>query len=380
MTTLMTTLVLLLALLAGSVRPAVAADAVLLTATAPGYTPGMAVAVTDTLALPEGASMTLLFRSGQILRLRGPFEGSLERIQATADKATVPALAQLFRLQGVDAAVIGGTRTTNTAEVHATGDLQVDPQRSATYCLGPSDVVWIGWPGTEGESYGVRRRSNTRAIVWPAGATRTAWPDDVPIEDGDRFEIVAGNTPRATLTFRVLPPNFPSDAAWVAAGILAGCHEQFDAPLRRLARAAVPPELWLTSDRGRAPVYRSGEPIRFTAQSDTDGWLYCVAVRSDQSAVPIFPAGAVDGARLRAAVPVSIPGGRRSGDIRTGPKGAERIACWLADRDISPELPHALLDAAAGHLPDRLAADLDAVFGSVSGAGIVRAELAITVE
>jgi hypothetical protein len=273
----------------------------------------------------------------------------------------------------VDATVIGGTRSTSTP-VRPTGDLQVDPQRSATYCLGPSDTVWIGRPETEGETYGVRRRSNTRVIAWPEGAARIAWPDDVPIEDADRFDIVAGSTPHATLTFRLLAADFSSEAAWVAAGVLAGCHEQFDARLRHLAHVAGPPELWLTSDRGRAPVYRSGDPIGLTVQSDADGWLYCIAVRSDQVAVPIFPAGAVDGARLRAAVPVSIPGRRRTGEIRTGPKGMERIACWLADRDISPDVPHALLDAAAGPLPDRAAAGLDAV------SGVVRTELAITVE
>ena len=175
MTALKTTLVLLLALLTGGVRPAMAAEAVLLTATVPGYAPGMVVAAADMLVLPEGASMTLLFRSGQILRLRGPFQGSLDHIQPPAGDATVPALARLFRLQGVDATVIGGTRTTNTSAMRAS-DLQVDPHRSATYCIGPSDTVWIGRPATEGEIYGVRRRSNTRAIAWPAGSVKSPGP------------------------------------------------------------------------------------------------------------------------------------------------------------------------------------------------------------
>ena len=59
-----------------------AADAVLLASTAPGYVPGMAIAATDPLVLPDGAAVTLLFRSGQMLHLRGPFNGSLERAQS----------------------------------------------------------------------------------------------------------------------------------------------------------------------------------------------------------------------------------------------------------------------------------------------------------
>jgi hypothetical protein len=385
MATRRTTLMLVLTLLAVSAtRLAKAEEAVLLTATAPGYAPGMAVTATDKLVLPEGTSITLLFRSGQMLRLRGPFEGSLDHVQPMAESSAVPTLAKLFRLQGVDATVIGGTRTLG-ATATVDGDVLVDPQRSATYCLGSQSTVWIARPQNEREgsaedSYGVRRRSSTRTISWTGGATRAAWPDDVPIEDGDHFTVVAGSAVRATVTFRVLGTGFPSEAAKVAAGVLAGCHEQFDEPLHHLALATVQPELWLTSERGRSPVYHPGETIRLSVQSNADGWLYCVAARDDKTMVPIFPAGAVDGARLRAAVPVSIPGSRRGGEVRAGGKGTERIACWLADRDISAELPHALLDPAAGRLPEGVASDLDSVFAAAGGQATVRGELAITVE
>jgi hypothetical protein len=373
----------LLALLLGSgllgSGPARAADAVLLASTAPGYAPGMAIAASDPLMLPEGASVTLLFRSGQMLRLRGPFEGTLERLQPSA-KTSVPALAQMFRLQGVDASVIGGTRTAGSIDVAGLAqDVAVEPLRSATYCLGPADAVWIRHPAAGG-AYGLRRRAGTRAITFPAGAERIEWPADVPIEDGDRFELVADGQVHATLGFHLLEASYPSAAAWVAAGILAGCHEQFDPELRRLGQESVPPELWLTSSHGRTPVYRAGEPIGLTVQADADGYLYCVVQRSDGNAVPLFPAGAVDGPRLRNAVPIAIPGERRRGAVLAGPPGTAQVACWLADRDISPELPHALLDPGAGRLPERLAAELDSVFAGVDGRALPKAVLTIRVE
>ena len=176
------------------------------------------------------------------------------------------------------------------------------------------------------------------------------------------------------------PSHYPSSAAWVAAGVLAGCHEQFDRELRRLAQEVVPPELWLTSSRGRTPVYQAGEPIELTVQADTDGYLYCVVRRDDGSTVPLFPAGAADGPRLKGAVPVAIPGERRQGSVLAGPPGMARVACWLADHDISPELPHALLDPAATRLPDRLSADLDAIFAGIGGATLPKAALTIRIE
>jgi Domain of unknown function (DUF4384) len=365
---------------AGAAR---AEEAVLLASTAPGYTPGMVVAAGEPLLLPEGASVTLLFRSGQMLRLRGPAQASLDLAAPARREGVVTALAEAFRLRGVDASVIGGARATGFARVRPQmQDVMVDAQRSGTYCVGPADTVWLTRPPAATEAtLALRRRGNLRAIAWPGGAARIEWPSDLPIEDGDRFEVLAGGgAALATLTFRTVAGAPPSEAAAIAEGLLLGCHEQHEGALRRLARAAVPQELWLTTERGRSPVYRSGEPIGLTAMAATDGWLYCVSVRADGTAAPVFPGGAAESARLPGAVPAAIPGQRRAAGLQAGPRGLERIRCWLADRDIAPELPHALLGPASARLPDRLAADLDAIFAGIGGSRITTAALEIRVE
>ncbi|HJS84284.1 MAG TPA: hypothetical protein VJ779_02360, partial [Acetobacteraceae bacterium] len=84
------------ALLLASLPPARATaggDAVLLSSTAPGYVPGMVITASDRLALPDGASATLLFRSGQMLRIRGPFDGALNAAEASSGEAA-PAVAK----------------------------------------------------------------------------------------------------------------------------------------------------------------------------------------------------------------------------------------------------------------------------------------------
>ena len=68
----------LMAMFLAPAAPVLAAEAVLLASTAPGYTPGTAVEAGEKLSLPEGASVTLLFRSGQMLKLRGPAEALIE--------------------------------------------------------------------------------------------------------------------------------------------------------------------------------------------------------------------------------------------------------------------------------------------------------------
>ncbi|MBV8616969.1 MAG: DUF4384 domain-containing protein [Acetobacteraceae bacterium] len=355
-------------------------DAVLLSSTAPGYVPGMVINAGDRLMLPDGANATLLFRSGQMLRIRGPFEGTLNAPEGRSGE-TAPGLAKALQMQGVDAAVIGGTRAASAAPQRvAPDDVRIDPQRSATYCLKSGDAVWIGRPADGGGGYALRRRGNTRALRWPADASRIPWPDEVPIEDGDHFEFVVDGAPRVTATFRIMGDRPASEAAWIAEGVVRGCHDQFDAALGELGKEMVPPELWLTTDHGRAPVYRPGEPIRITVQANTDGYLYCVLAEGADEAVPVFPTGVVDGARIRGIAPVVIPGSRGSEELRAGPAGTEQIRCWLADRDISAELPHGLFVRSAERLPDRLAADLDRTFANVPGSRISKASLTLRVE
>ena len=368
-------------LLLAAAAPAQAADAVLLASTAPGYAPGMVIETGEKLSLPEGASVTLLFRSGQMLRLRGPAEAAIDLPEPTRREGLAAALAEAFRLRGVDASVIGATRALGVAPPQPQPqDVSVEAQRSGTYCVGPADTVWLVRATAGPGSLTLRRRGSERSLAWPQGAARAEWPSDLPIEDGDSFEVLADGHATSMLTFRTVAATSPSDPAAIAEGVLLGCHEQHEAALRRLARSAVPPELWLTTERGRAPAYRAGEPITLTAIAAAEGWLYCVAQRADGTAAPLFPAGAADSARIPASVPTAIPGPRRGAALQAGRPGTEQVRCWLADRDIGPELPHALLGHAGARLPDPVVSDLDAVFAGVRGSRIARASLSIRVE
>jgi hypothetical protein len=91
-----------LATAAGAVR----AEAVVVAATAPGYTAGQKLG-TDPITVPDGATLVFLLKTGQVVTVRGPYEGPPPA--ATGDAGN--RFDRLTRLGGTDQAEIGGTRS-----------------------------------------------------------------------------------------------------------------------------------------------------------------------------------------------------------------------------------------------------------------------------
>lgn len=370
-------------------RQVCAEEAVLLASTVSGYAPGMVVSDHDRLNIPEGASATLLFQSGEILRLGGPFDGALERQVSHERQGGIAALADMFRARGVDATVIGGTRRINASRPAALiEDVEVDASRSGTYCIQQTTSVWIMRPSGDRRTVSVRRNGSRRTLQWAADAERVEWPADVPIDDGSQFDIAMDGAASARITFRTLSggegPGIASGIAsgvaqGIARGITLGCHDQFGSALHHMVQATASPEIWMTTDRGRHPTFRPDDPLTLTVVPNMDGYLYCVAIAQNGSTTPLFPAGAMDGSQMHGSVALTVPGHRQHMTLRAG-SIVHQARCWLADRDITPELPHALIEAPSVRIPDQLATQLDTVFSRLQGTRIGSDTLTVRVE
>jgi len=219
--------------------PGEAEDAVLVSSTVERYVPGSVISDSQTLALPTGASATLLFRSGDIVRLKGPFEGRLDAVRPEAAPSGAEGLVQALRGQGVEASVIGATRgfTAPSARTAMAGaPVNVDVRSSAIYCVGPTDTLWLRSSSVAGGVIRLRRGKSLREVAWPEGAGRVEWPSDIMVEDGDRFEVVDNKGAAvATMIFHRLDPSSSANA-WIAASLLSGCRSQAEPALRELAR------------------------------------------------------------------------------------------------------------------------------------------------
>jgi hypothetical protein len=218
--------------------PVDAEDAVLVSSSIARYVPGTVITDDQILTLPPDATAVLLFRSGSILRLKGPFDGKLQTALPAGAPGGTEGLVNALRGQGATVSVVGATRgfvVPSARAAMADGLVNIDVQSSAIYCVGANDTLWLrGYSGTS-RTLQLRRGHTQREVAWPKGAGRVPWPADVLIDDGDRFDIVdnAGKT-TATMIFRRFKSP-PSATAWIAAGLLSGCRSQMGTALRELA-------------------------------------------------------------------------------------------------------------------------------------------------
>ena len=223
-----------LALAMGMAR---AEDAVVISSTVPGQVPGLIITDTQSLSLPAGGSAALLLRSGQMVRIRGPFDGTLATAAPAGTPSGAAGLIEALRGQGVDASVIGAGRSASPAPRRVTEDqgVAVDPEHSAIYCVGPTDTVWLNRPHALKGPMRLRHAQSTREVAWPNGAVKIEWPSDFKIEDGDRFEAVSDSGAAVTtMIFRRLN-DAATPTAWIAEHLLLGCRQQAEPALRELA-------------------------------------------------------------------------------------------------------------------------------------------------
>jgi hypothetical protein len=224
--------VVCLTLVAAAAR---AEDAVLVSSTVTDYVPGSVITGGTLLNLPAGATAVLLFRSGTMIRLKGPFQEALSL--PASDANSIATLVAELRGSGSDASVIGASRALPTAKDAMHGQrIMIEPTRSAIYCVGDADSVWLtGAEASPTPLLRLRRGKSVREVKWTS--SEIEWPSDLLIEDGDRFETLgASSDPVATIIFRRLGKE-PSETAWLADSMLGGCRDQAAPALRELAKS-----------------------------------------------------------------------------------------------------------------------------------------------
>jgi hypothetical protein len=310
------------------------AEAVVVSSTAPAYRLGQVVPDGQAIQLPDGASAMFLFASGRTLRVRGPFEGDLDKAPDKEARAGSSGLLGSERFMQSD---LGAARAMgNPLDKAVERAFTIDPAVSGTYCVKAGSPPVLRRPDEPGLTQIVLQdvgRSASAKVTW-TGAASAPWPRELALADGTEIRVAGPDgKPRNTLRFRQVDAASGS-AALAVRMASAGCSGQAGAVLASLRDAVVPLDLYLSTDRGPMAAYRPGEEVRLMLQTNRDAHVYCFLRNARAQLIPIFPAGMGKTALVEGNAPLS-PQPMRAGD----PPGDLEVRCLASSLNLDSELP-----------------------------------------
>jgi hypothetical protein len=350
--------------------------AVVLASTAPGYATGQVLADAP-LTIPDGASTVFLLPSGRVVTVKGPYAGPLTSPQPAVGRSS---LAQLFA-PGQDSSEIGGSRSLE--EPKPADRLLLDPSAGGVFCLAPETEVMLARPADPNfTTLELRHLASGRVaeLAWKGTAHALAWPRSLPLGAGPVRVTSANTGAERRLEFRALGAAHPSPTAHAAELALAGCTRQAAAALAALHDALTPLGIYLSSDRGRYPVYRSGEEMGLVVQTNRDAYVYCLIRDAKGQLAPLFPWQASQ-ARVPGQRTLNLPGAWLPRALRAGAElNGSEIRCLASERDLATALPQLAGAAGAGPLPEEAAATLDRLAADPRQGPVATSQLILRVE
>ena len=144
----------------GIVGPAAADQAIVVAATAPGLTIGQVIEDGAAVRMPEGTNALFLFSSGRTVTVKGPYEGSLDRL--SGGKEPQNRLSGLFGAERFAQNELGAARTVGPPKGRSADELPaIDASVPGVWCVAGRASALYPTPSRSGLRHGgaeARRR------------------------------------------------------------------------------------------------------------------------------------------------------------------------------------------------------------------------------
>lgn len=366
---------------------AAAEQAVVVASTAPGYAQGQLVADGAAVSVPDGANALFLFANGRMLRVKGPFDGPLDRMPDGSGWSGVGSLVggeRFFQTDLGAARAVGSPMQKGEEQVFT-----IDPGRAGTQCAKSGGTVLLRKPADPALIPATLREQSRGAAAtlrWDKGAT-VPWPRELPMTDGNAFSVSGPDgRVRHSLTLRVIPAEGlgagqGAELAIRLAG--AGCAIQAAALLDPVRDSVAPLNLYLATDRGLYPTYRSGETVTLVLQTNRNAHVYCYLRNTRGQLTPIYPPGPSDSSLVEGHRTLTLAGDRmpvplRAAERAGGMSADQEVRCFAAGRDLGADLPGR--QDAFRPLTDEAAAKLERTLNSLKQTELVMAQVILRVE
>jgi serine/threonine-protein kinase len=124
-------------------------------------------------------------------------------------------------------------------------------------------------------------------------------------------------------------------------------------------------------------LFEPGEKIRLQVVSSDDAHVYCYLQDEARRTLRFYPNRFNKSARVRAGVPLEIPGKMRFELIANSLKVSETVACFATDRDMAKALPRAVLGTDFDKLPVASLDEVRRAFARAAGPALAEGNFQI---
>ncbi len=193
--------------------------------------------------LPTDSTITVVFGSGKVQTIKGPFEGQLQdtsknnalaniQLAAVADtknndldnKKLITTLAQFLTERTT-------IRSLSSVQPKNLWLVDVSTPAKRFYCVAPAAPIILWRPEEQSQTAStlfIKHKSNGQkvSLEWPAHQTTLAWPSDLPVMYGDTYIVEVKTTRYSTIKNLVLyqlPDSLPTNSHKVVWMVGRGC-------------------------------------------------------------------------------------------------------------------------------------------------------------
>jgi len=183
--------------------------------------------------IPARVKITVVFESGSVKTVTGPYSQPLKDPLAISDPKLVITLANFLKKKSNFRSRGENPRNPWLVDVNTT---------KRFYCIAPSYNVILWRPKSDSQTASTLLIKHTRTarvvtVRWPAYKTILKWPSNLPVKYGDTYKIevqTRSNSSIKRLILHKLPIGFPTKSHKVVWMIGRGCVRQVNQLLSRL--------------------------------------------------------------------------------------------------------------------------------------------------
>jgi hypothetical protein len=209
------------------------ADLIIVSSTAPNYSPGQVIQKSQVIRLKNGTRISLIGQDGPHVRLVGPYSGVLDNPAGktgSTKTGLIEKLASLFDEKKTN--VIGAFRSAVVGSGQQTPRTPwlINIRKSGRHCI-LADSPVVLWRPKSRRTISLTLKSfnskKSEKIKWKAGESLIPWPANLELKDKEKYKVVIKRPRKVSrIEVHIIARNLASSAHYAVKLAEEGCRPQ----------------------------------------------------------------------------------------------------------------------------------------------------------